>query len=526
MMKIKSSLIITILFLTVGLIGIQSLKNYGVSIDEKFHRENGLSQYNYLKSFFDKNYDENFINKIQENIKEKNHFVRVPSIQPSFFDFTSEILIDLFKINSNQQIYKFKHLLNYLIFTLSLVFFYKFIEKRFKSKFLAIIGFMSLFLYPRIFANSFYNQKDIFFTSLIIIFIYLFYQFLRKNNDKYLIFLSITFAIMFTTRIFSIPIVLILFIFMFLFNENNHRKIIIDYLKFGSISALLIFLLWPYLWHAPVSNFIFGLKELLSYSPTYTILFDGNYISSNVAPIYYYLKWISITTPEVYVLLSVGGFILYSYELNKKNIIFIKSPNVTIDTFLFTIFIFIISLTLISKKGYNGWRHLYFLSPVIIYFYIFALNKIISFNKHKFNYAIIFLVVLNLLHLSNWTYKNQPHGNIYFNKFLDKQKRENYELDYWGLSNFNALQYLLKNEKSENIEVGTISFASIEIPMLILNEKDWKKIKPLPAAKKPKYLIDNKNKHFRFDTNILSDYKVYKEFIIDNLAINTIYIKK
>ena len=141
---------------------------------------------------------------------------------------------------------------------------------------------------------------------------------MRKNNDKYLIFLSITFAIMFTTRIFSIPIVLILFIFMFLFNENNHRKIIIDYLKFGSISALLIFLLWPYLWHAPISNFIFGLKELLSYSPTYTILFDGNYISSNVAPIYYYLKWISITTPEVYLLLSVGGFILYSYELNKK----------------------------------------------------------------------------------------------------------------------------------------------------------------------------------------------------------------
>ena len=69
MMKIKSSLIITILFLTVSLIGIQSLKNYGVSIDEKFHRENGLSQYNYLKSFFDKNYDENFTNKIQENIE-------------------------------------------------------------------------------------------------------------------------------------------------------------------------------------------------------------------------------------------------------------------------------------------------------------------------------------------------------------------------------------------------------------------------------------------------------------------------
>ena len=100
---------------------------------------------------------------------------------------------------------------------------------------------------------------------------------------------------------------------------------------------------------------------------------------------------------------------------------------------------------------------------------------------------------------------------------LNKQKRENYELDYWGLSNFNALQYLLKNEKSEYIEVGTISFASIEIPMLILNDKDWKKIKPVPAAKKPKYLIDNKNKNFRFDTNILSDYKVYKEFKIDKV---------
>ena len=131
------------------------------------------------------------------------------------------------------------------------------------------------------------------------------------------------------------------------------------------------------LWHAPVSNFIF-VKELLSYSPTYTILFEGNYISSNIAPIYYYLKWISITTPEFYLVLSVVGFILYSYELSKNKIIFIKNPNVTIDAFLFSIFIFIISLNLISKKGYNGWRHLYYLYPIIIYVYIFAINKIIS----------------------------------------------------------------------------------------------------------------------------------------------------
>ena len=526
MIKIKSKFIVSILFFIACIIGIFSFKGYGVSIDEKFHRENGLSNYNYVKNYFIKEKRANFLEKIHGHIEEGNHFVRVPSIQPSFFDFTSEILIDFFNINTNQKIFQFKHLLNYFIFCLSLIFFYKLIEIRFKSKFLAILGFCSLFLYPRIFANSFYNQKDIFFTSLIIIFIYLFYKFLLKNKNKYLFFLSIIFSVLFTTRIFSIPIIFLFLIFLFLHNENKKKEIAFNYLKFGITSIILIFLFWPYLWNAPVSNFIFGFKELISYSPNYTILFDGNYISSNIVPIFYYLKWISISTPEIYITFSILGLIFFSYELNKKDINFSKNPNFTIDFFLYAIVIFIIALTLVSKKGYNGWRHLYFLSPIIIYFYIFALEKIFSLNKKIISYIITCFVILNLIIISNWNYNNYPFGNLYFNKFLSENKRNEYELDYWGLSNYNALKYLLKNDSSKKIEVGTLSFASIDIPMLILNDADWKKIKPLPAAKKPKYLIDNKNKQFRFDTNILSDYKVYKEFKIDNLAINTIYVKK
>ena len=526
MIRIKSSYIICFLFLASCLIGLQSIKSYGVSIDEKFHRENGLSQYKYVKSLFSETKEEDFSKRIENHIKEGLHFVRVPSIQPSFFDFTSEILIDLFKINTNEKIFKFKHLLNYLFFCLSLLFFYKFLEVRFSSKFLAILGSSSLFLYPRIFANSFYNQKDIFFTSIVIIFIYLFYKYLIKNNNKYLLLISVSLAIMFTTRIFSIPIIFLLLIFIILYNENFKKKIIFDFLKLGLISLFFIFLFWPYLWYSPATNLIFGIKELLSYSPTYNVLFDGNYISSNIVPIFYYLKWISISTPEVYLILSFIGFLFFFKRLNQKELNFSKNPNLTIDTFLFTIFIFIIGLTLISKKGYNGWRHLYFLSPILIFFYIYAINKIFS-NKNKFiNFALHFIVISNLIFVSHWIYKNHPFGNVYFNRFLNTEKRDNFELDYWGLSNFNAIKHILKTDNSDKIEVGTISFASVEISMLILNEEEWKKLKPLPAAKKPKYLIDSKNKEFRFDKNILSNYKVYKEFKIGKLAINTIYIKK
>ena len=50
--NLSSTNIITILFfIVIFLLGISLYQDYGISLDEKFHRENALFWYNYSKGF-------------------------------------------------------------------------------------------------------------------------------------------------------------------------------------------------------------------------------------------------------------------------------------------------------------------------------------------------------------------------------------------------------------------------------------------------------------------------------------------
>ena len=43
-----------------------------------------------------------------------------------------------------------------------------------------------------------------------------------------------------------------------------------------------------------------------------------------------------------------------------------------------------------------------------------------------------------------WMYSNHPFQNVYFNILAGKKFNERFEMDYWGISNKNALEYIAK----------------------------------------------------------------------------------
>ena len=88
------------------------------------------------------------------------------------FDLPTALLEYLFKIEDSENYYLFRHITNYLFFLTSLFFFFMIIVKRYQSYLMAFIGTTFLLLSPRIFADSFYNNKDIIFLSFFIINIY------------------------------------------------------------------------------------------------------------------------------------------------------------------------------------------------------------------------------------------------------------------------------------------------------------------------------------------------------------------
>ena len=123
----NSNLNIYIIFSLLFIIGLISYKDYGIGIDDKFHRLNGFYWLNYILSFT--NFDElkNLVDLKLNTISDYS----LPSVEKYnkysiIFDVPAAILELLFKINNPKDYYEFRHLLNFLVFFVGSIFFYKF----------------------------------------------------------------------------------------------------------------------------------------------------------------------------------------------------------------------------------------------------------------------------------------------------------------------------------------------------------------------------------------------------------------
>ena len=91
-----------------------------------------------------------------------------------------------------------------MVFFISIIFFYKILKLRFENWFVPLIGSIILVLSPRIFANSFYNNKDLVFLSFFIISSFYAIKFINNQNFKNSVYFSIFAALAIDVRILGI----------------------------------------------------------------------------------------------------------------------------------------------------------------------------------------------------------------------------------------------------------------------------------------------------------------------------------
>ena len=166
----NKNILVYLIFFAILLIGINIYKDYGLTLDDEVYRKYGKLSYEYIKILFS---NENvFSLNGLESFSEKVTGEEVISYHPILYELVLAMLTDLFNVNDTKEIFELSHFLNFLIFFISLIFFYKFIYKKFNSIFYASFSIIILFLSPRMFAEAFYNSRDIFFLSLFIFCIY------------------------------------------------------------------------------------------------------------------------------------------------------------------------------------------------------------------------------------------------------------------------------------------------------------------------------------------------------------------
>ena len=466
-----------------------------MSGDEEWHRISGFYWLNYILSFTSFDELRNIVD-IQLNEFDIFYFGTAFEVMANnpyhgvVFDLPLALIEVVFKIDDSKEYFHLRHLSTFLLFFISSIFFYKLLLNRFLNYNIALIGTLFFVLSPRIYGDSFFNNKDIVFLSLITIALYYCFKSLDKLSYKNLSIFAIFAALSTAQRVLGIflPIFFIAIYLLSVLSNNKSLKCLPNIIFFIFFYFLFSILFWPVLWSNPVEKFFLAFKFFSHHFLRIQSLFDGNYVYSNFLPYDYIFTWILISTPILYLILFVIGYILIFKRF------FIRFINIKSNThyddlwrgnnekkdffILFNITAIIFYLVTSEIVLYTGWRQVYFINIFIVYiaiytFYQIDLNlKLRSIKKFQFvivSLCLVFIVYKMIIY--------HPYQNIYFNNFFNKNAHEKFEVDYWGLSGKKFLEYILVLEKNKkSIKIGTAAYLPLERSTKLLSEKDRKKI--------------------------------------------------
>ena len=533
----KKYFIISLYFFTLLTVGLFTFPDYGISIDEDNTRINGFVSLKYIFEIF-------FPNQVNEIDK----FTNIPSMSQwteqghgIIFDLPTAYLELTLQIEDSRKYYLIRHFINFLFFIVAIYFFFLLINNRYNSWILAILGSTFLFLTPRIFAQSFYNNKDIIFMSLFVISMYTAVNFLQKPSYKNAIFFSISSALTIDVRVLGIilPILILIFYIINIFQNINYKKNSIKPLiVFLILTPFLIIFFWPYLWENPITNFVTSFKNLSHHDVNIYNFYLGEHIHSKRVPWHYPIIWIFVSTPLFYLSLFLIGFIFILRRLIKRilkieendssNDIWRGNKEIQDLIFFSSFAVPLFCVIIFNSTLYDGWRHLYFIYPSFLMISLFGLHvlKILFFNNNK-----NILIILSFLLLSPtiiWMLKNNPYQYVYFNLLAGKNFNDKFDMDYWGLSNANALEHIAKSE-NRKVKISNIGTTDLQISKTFIPEAYRDKLTIINEDENSDYIINNYRNWLGGNINqeikTPINFEIFYEIKIDGVPINTIYRK-
>ncbi len=463
------------------MVGINIYSDYGISWDEAIQRRYGGEVYEYV------------FNGNEKLLKSKERYYG-----PTFevFLVVAEKALDLTDL---RDVYLTRHLLTFLLFFVSSIMFYKTLLIRYKNVFLSLLGTLMLVSSPRIFAHSFYNSKDLVFLSAYVISSYTFFRYFDNKNKVNLLLHVVASSFAITTRIAGVIVPLITLVVM-LIDFLNSKKADYSLKKYIFASLLYIVtlfffvtLFWPSLWPSPLKYFIEAFNEARNFPHEGSVLYFGRYIKSTKLPWHYLPVWILITTPLMYSLLSIAGFVTAFKKIKFLN----KFDFYSLGWF----FIPFTSVLILKPVMYDSWRQVFFIYPAMIYFGVFALSKIRE-SKRLFN--LIKLLLLAAVVTSGVAiYKGHPLQDTYFNLLVSNMPaNEIFAYDYWGLSYYQGLKFIVENDSRNKITISVENFPGISNAYL-LNMTDRNRVEVVEDVGTADYYLTNYRDKGQYQTKLL-----------------------
>jgi len=401
--------------------------------------------------------------------------------------------------HDSRSVFLMRHLVNFLFFLVGVFFFYRLCMYRFGNHWLSFLGSLFLILSPRIFAHSFYNSSDILLLVAFILSMYTLFRFFEKRNVPWAMMHAFTSALVVNIRTvgFLVPCLTLVFLVVgALQNRNSVKEGVRPVSIYFVLFLCLMFFFWPTLWKQPVHQLMEAFSYMRDVPWGGTVLYGGQVVKDSALPWHYSIVWMVITTPPFYVLcFIIGCFVLFVSLLKNPMRFVLRHWNDL--AFLLWFFLPLAGVLLIRPGLYDAWRHLFFVYPAFLVIALIGLEALFRLRHKAFGGFLLVVIALSLGHTSYAMATLHPYQNVHFNFLAGADMRavkERFELDYWGLSYREALEYILREDTEDVIKVYVANQPGKENAK-ILTKDQRDRLRYVDEPGQAKYFLSNYRWH-------------------------------
>lgn len=425
-------------------------KDFAIAGDEWIQNEYGKEIYNYFAHGDPRAYQE--VGRIQQ-------YDAIVYYSGGF----ELLLVTISKWFPNSFEYDIRHALVALSGALLFIF-TGLLGRRFAGWTVGLVSLLFISLSPRLLGEAMNNSKDIPFALGVVFTLYHIVALLRQfPNPSWKSATWVTLGLIFTynIRIGALIVVGYLGVFSVVtliqwwISSKNHQekesipwgKLIVKYAFILVVSYFLGIITWPWAMQNPLINPLDSMKQMANFPITLRLLHEGVTINTAFVPWDYIPKWISITSPEVILILFILSLPLFIWQYSK-----IKGRKVYI--LYFTLLFPIVFAIIQSSVLYDGWRHFLFVYPSLVilaaWTFVYLWEILQKAWMKKVWVALISIgMVLPIQSIASL----HPYEYLYFNHAFGGLKKAlgQYETDYYFTSAKEAIYTLAEKENFKSL---------------------------------------------------------------------------
>jgi hypothetical protein len=409
------------------------------------------------------------------------------------------------KVKDDRQVYLLHHRVNFLVFCLAVLVFYRLLRRR-VGPWPALAGAAFLVLSPRIFADAYFNSKDLTFLCFYIFSLGSLDVFLRRLDWRGAGLHALLCALLIDVRILGalVPVLTVLLSAgVWVAGRRQGRSglgLLGVVLGFGVLTGALVVLFWPVLWDSPYT-FVRSFQVMSKFSWPGPCLYLGEQVPAQNVPWHYAAVWIGITTPLAYVALILGGLGWFLLRLARARLAYLREQ--PLDFVMMLAWgAPVAAVVVLHSTLYDGWRHLFFIYPPLLYFGVLCLAGLLDAARSWRPWlrlapaAALAGVLACVGHTAFVMVRDHPYQNVYFNRLAGRNLQEiksRFELDYWGLSCRRGLEHIVAHDDSPEIPIW-VNTHPVLFNAFLLPPKDRFRLRWVDKLEKARYFVS----HYRF----------------------------